>query len=123
MTRNKENLFNEDFCVKLEFALCDAVEYSDNKPCWGFGCDGVNRPISEDERLSKKSIRNNQCIETTCLAGQVGQELYQIVVFLGKRALHAYAKGNTLIDCVPEDRSSEWWYAEPSNKYIEVYLE
>ena len=55
--------FNEDFCIRLEYHLTKAFEYSGDKTLKGFWCDGILMPLIESQ-LTKKSVNETRKIVT-----------------------------------------------------------
>ena len=109
--------FNEEFCVHLEYHLCSTFEKSNQKELKGFWCDGVSY-----KKLSKKIINDKRLIETTVWIGKDGQGKYQMTIYLGKKSLRRFAKGTSMIDCVPSDETMNWIDISIDKKTIEIEL-
>ena len=114
--------FNEDFCLHLEFHLCRTFANSDQKELRRFWCDGVLWHPSSDARLTKKSVNDTRKIETSAWIGKTGQDNYDMTITFGRYSLRRYAKGASLIDCIPSEESMDWIDIDTKNKTIEIRL-
>ncbi len=117
---NQES-FNQQFCVDLEYYLCDVFNSIDNADVKGFWCDGVLAPFVDNE-LSKKYVIDNKRIIARVFAGRDGQEEYILILNLGNYSLQKYASGNCLNDCLPDLNSKENFIIDTHQKTIVLYL-
>lgn len=119
---NTELSFNQDFCLHLEYHLGSTLEKSGREDVKGFWCDGVlHSPIPEGQ-LTKKNINDNRKIVTTAWIGKDGQDEYKMTILFGKYSLRRYAKGTSMIDCIPSDESMDWINIDVNNRKIEIRL-
>lgn len=115
MTANAS--FNEDFCLHLEYHLGETFEKSNKAELKGFWCDGVL--VKE---ISKKQINDKRVIETTAWIGKNGQEVYEMLIYLGKYSLRRCARGTSMIDCLPSSDSMDWINIDIEKHWIEIQL-
>jgi hypothetical protein len=120
--RENNESFNEDFCCHLEYHLCRTFENSDNKELKSFWCDGVSQHPYIDSQITKKSVNDTRKIETKAWIGTDGQDEYETTIRFGKYSLRRYAKGKSLIDCIPSDETTDWLDINTINKTIEIRL-
>ena len=113
-------IFNIDFCTHLEWKIhFENLGIESIKRFW---CDGVD-PIPFDlKSLSKENIKKNKSILTRAWIGDDGQEVYEMKIKLGKKAVENYLNGLSLIDCIPEKENTEWIKIEPELNKIQVEL-
>jgi hypothetical protein len=116
--------FNEDFCDYLEYHLCETFKNSvrEKEKLRGFWCDGVSQQPFIDSQITKKSVNDTRKIETIAWIGKTGQEKYNMTIRFGKYSLRRYAKGASLIDCIPSDETMDWIDIDIENKIIEIRL-
>lgn len=113
--------FNQEFCIYLEYYLCTMFKHHSQKGLRWFWCDGVSCDIGESQ-LSPKSINDNRRLVTTAWIGKDGQDKYEMTILFGKYSLRKYAKGSSLIDCIPAIEPLDWVEIDTKNKIIEIRL-
>jgi hypothetical protein len=113
--------FNADFCLFLEFHLCETFANSDDEVIRYFWCDGIAMPILESQ-ITKKSVNDTRKIISMAWLGKSGQIEYELIIHFGKYSLRRYAKGNSLIDCVPSADSMDWIQIDIENRKLEIFL-
>jgi hypothetical protein len=115
--------FNEEFCLHLEGHLCDTFRNSEREDLKGFWCDGVAAWFPEpDIQYAKKYVNDHRKFVTTAWIGKTGQDEYEVTVQFGKYSLRRYAKGRSLIDCLPSDETMDWIDIDTMKKTIELRL-
>jgi hypothetical protein len=114
--------FNEDFCDTLEYHLCTTFEHSDREDVKGFWCDGVSSRLLVESQLSKKSVNDTRRIETDAWIGTDGQQPYTMIIRFGKYSLRRYAKGRSIVDCIPSYDSMDWIDIDIEKRTIEIRL-
>ena len=114
--------FNEEFCSHLEYHLCRTFENSDKDEFNGFWCDGISKRPNIDCAVKKKNVNDTRRIETTGWLGKSGQDKYQVTIMFGKYSLRRYAKGSSLIDCIPSEKTMEWIDIDTENHSINIEL-
>lgn len=113
--------FTQDFCNYLEYHLSSTFRHSSDKKDIFFWCDGILMP--DEQQLSFEIIKNKSEVVTDAWLGYDGQEKYKMVIKLGPCALSNYEKGQSLIECVPDERSLDWVNLDVDNKKIELHLQ
>jgi hypothetical protein len=116
-----EESFNREFCEHLEWHLGHTFEKSGDKKVYGLWCDGILDPFIE-KQLTKKSVNDTKTIVTTAFIGYDGQAKYEMTIKFGQYSLRRYAKGSSMIDCIPSDDSMDWITVDLENKKIEIRL-
>ena len=120
--KNIDESFNREFCIHLEYHLCETFFNSKDKKIRGLWCDGVIDPFS-DKQLTKKSVNDTRQISgATAFIGNDGQGAYEMTIKFGRYSLRKYAKGASLIDCTPSAESTDWITLDMENKRIEIRL-
>ena len=114
--------FNEDFCTHLEYHLSETFKNSNRENIKGFWCDGVSWNPIPLSQIGKKSVNDSRKIETEAWTGKTGQDKYKMTILLGKYSLRKYAKGISLIDCIPSSDTMDWINIDTEKKTIEITL-
>jgi hypothetical protein len=109
--------FDENFCLALEYHLGSTLEKSHEERFKGFWCDGV-----VSKRVSKKVVNDNRTIETKAWIGKDGQTEFDMKIKLGKYSLKRFAKGTSMVDCLPSSDFMNWVKIDLENKKIEIEL-
>ena len=115
--------FNEEFCLALEYKLCQAFENSKEMELRRFGCDGIEY-IPED--IKDTSIGNavkRKMIKTEAKLGYSGQVKYEAIIKLGKKSLKNYSEKLSIIEFIPKRDLNDWIKLDRENKIIEIKLE
>jgi hypothetical protein len=113
--------FTREFCNRLEWHLGATFETAGDKKIRGLWCDGVMPPFFDNE-LTQKSVNDTRKIITTAFIGYGGEHVFEMTIRLGKYALRRYAKGTSMIDCIPGKESMDWITLDVENRKIEVRL-
>ncbi|HOY13888.1 MAG TPA: hypothetical protein PLY70_12145 [Saprospiraceae bacterium] len=109
--------FNNDFCATLEYHLGVTFEKSSREEFRGFWCDGIMH-----RRIAKKLINDTRLIETTAWLGKEGQDEYTMTIKLGEKALSRFAKGTSMIDCIPDSVGMDWIEIDKEKFWIQIHL-
>ena len=83
-------MFEEEFCLFLEFRICELVKQLDDDDLKGYWCDGVRFVALLDD--------------TACFIahfGKCGQAKYYLFLQLGEKSRKLLDKGKGIIDCIP----------------------
>ena len=121
--------FNEDFCLSLEFSLCNEFNNSDDIELSQYWCDGVSwAPFANDyinqDYLSIRKVLKRKLIESTAWLGKSGQERYDITIILGKKAIYCYKNKKSMKHCIPKlESEKEWIQINIENRTIIVSLD
>ena len=111
-----------DFCEHLEYHLGAMVKNSHQEGIGGLWCDGVYPRDPDDPQLTKKHVNDTRKIETWAYIGKDRQDIYQMTIRFGKYSLRRYAKGKSLIDCIPSEETMDWIDIDMNKKTIELRL-
>jgi hypothetical protein len=109
--------FNKDFCQFLEYHLGETFAKSASGNIQNFWCDGVMH-----KRIRKKQVNDLRVIYTKAWIGLDGQVEYKMNIRLGNKALRRFAKGTSMIDCIPSSDSMDWIKINTINNEIEINL-
>lgn len=109
--------FNEEFCENLEYHLGETFEKSARNELKGFWCDGVLH-----KRIDKKRVNDNRIIDTIAWIGKDGQNKYEMRICLGNKSLRRFAKGTSMIDCIPSSGTVNWINIDTKKRKIEIEL-
>lgn len=117
---NIEPAFNAEFCNELEYRM--DFKSLDNDRLKGYWCDGVSHFPDDFLSLMVSRVLENKEILTTARTGNSGQEVFDLKIKLGPKALDAYANKGNLIECLPDKRKNGWLTVAPESRYLEVQL-
>ncbi len=110
-----------DFCIFLEFKICDALDSVETNAFWGLWCDGVL--LSEpDIYYSRKYINDNRQVRLKAFVGEDGQTVYELTLKFGPKALSRCARGLSIRECVPTADTKDWFSIDFEEKRIEIQL-
>lgn len=129
---NSKQSFNEEFCTHLEYHLGATFEKSNRENLKGFWCDGVSWFPPFNKQITKKSVNDTRKIVTKAWIGKTesrsrkhskaGEGEYEMTIYLGKHSLRRYARGTSLIDCIPSDKNMDWVDIDIKMKTIAIRL-
>lgn len=121
-SQKNESSFNEEFCTHLEFHLCRTFQQSNQVDIKDFWCDGVSWTPTPDSQLTKKSVNDKRLIKTREWLGKDGQGEYKMSIQFGSASLRRYAKGLSLIDCIPIEETMDWIAIDVEKRTISIQL-
>ncbi len=123
-TSSSDSPFNEEFCTYLEFYLCRTFQQSNRLDMRDFWCDGVScNPMPMlDSQLTRKSVNDIRVIQTKAWLGKDGQGEYKLKIQFGPSSLRRYAKGFSLIDCIPSEETMDWITIDIEKRAISIQL-
>jgi len=115
--------FNEEFCSYLQGYLLRVFALSDRKQISFLWCDRVMMP-SLDSEVSKKSVSKNRQIITKALLleGNARSSECDLIFNFEKYSLRRYARGTSLIDCLPIEDSTDLINIDLENYIICIQL-
>ena len=119
---DNEQSFNKEFCGHLEYHLCSTFKKSGKEELKGFWCDGVSWSPLPDNQLTKKYVNDNRKVVTKAWIGKNGQDEYEMTILFGNHSLGRYAKGTSMIDCIPSDESMDWLEIDTIKRIITIRL-
>ena len=114
----RNGCFNEEFCRNLEYHLEATFAKSNRKELKGFWCDGVLH-----KRIGKKQVNDKRTIDTIAWIGKDGQSEYEMRIHFGNKSLRRFAKGTSMIDCIPSMDKMDWINIDIGKRKIEIELE
>lgn len=114
-------MLNQEFCNYLEFQISKALSASTDPHKRWLWCDGVLMP-NLTEAYSPKQVNNTKQIVTQAWFGQSGQELYGLVIKLGKKSIRYYLRDNDMQTCVPSIYTDDWIRIDDENRTLTVEL-
>ncbi|MGG9961151.1 hypothetical protein [Ferruginibacter sp. SUN106] len=115
-------MLDQNFCNKLEYIICDALENTWDELTKGFWCDGCEL-TAPDNYYSKKYINDNRQTYLRAYVGKDGQDDYNVIFKFGKKALSKYARDLDVFDCIPKSQFENWFNIDTVKKNIEIQLE
>jgi hypothetical protein len=96
--------FNQYFCDYLEYHLTRAFKNAPRANKFEYvWCDDVEMPCARD--TSMEIFAATKEIITRAWLGYSGQDIYQMTIKLGEKSWEKCMKGNSLIRCIPSDKS------------------
>jgi hypothetical protein len=115
-------MLNQDFCNFLEYKIGEAFENSTREPFKHFWCDGVLLPAFE-AGYSRKTVNDKRQIVMTTYMGPTGQDIYELTLKFGKKALSRYARGLDISECLPSPKIDNWWDVDIDRRTILIQLD
>jgi hypothetical protein len=115
-------MLDQDFCRFLEHKLEEAFGNSEREGVRHFWCDGVSLPDSEAD-YSKKSVNDNRQVVMTAYTGISGQDIYQLTLIFGRKALSRFARDLDISVCFPDSDSEGWWDVDVERRTIWIQLD
>jgi len=114
--------FNEVFCNHLEYHLGKTFQNIDDQDLHEFFCDGICWKSVPESQLTLKIVNDTRKIVTTAFIGVDGQDLYEMVIHLGRYSLKRYAKGSSLVTCIPPANITDWIDINANKRIINLKL-
>ena len=108
-----------DFLLKLEYHLSKAFKDSPDNTVKYFWCDGI---LIEENIYTKSTIEAEKQIIAKAWIGVDGQDIYKMVITLGKHSFESYLNGADINNYLPEGNISNWLSIQPNDKTIEIRL-
>ena len=112
-------MLDEDFCSDLEWKI--GFHDSPDPRVRGFWCDGVLLPDNPAE-YSLKTVNDKRQITLTAYIGRTGQDIYQLVLLFGPKALSRYARGLNILECIPDLENEDWWDVDIEQRILWLQL-
>lgn len=103
----------------LESWLCYAVKQLPDRSLNYFWCDGVYSTQAATY-YSQKYINDHREVQLRAFFGQNGQDLYDLYLTFGRKALSRHARGLDLKTCMPATYSGI--SIDPENRTILIQL-
>ena len=114
-------MLDREFCDFLEYEITRVLSQSDDVLLKHFWCDGVLLPDSEED-YTKKHVNSKREVVMLAYAGQTGQDVYELTLRFGPKALSRYSRDLSIEECVPDLEESNWIEVDMENKKIVVQL-
>jgi len=123
-TDDHNESFNPAFCNALETTMVEAFTFTHRFKIKGFWSDGgISHRPRVDSMITKKSVNDKRKIETYAEFGKDGEGNFYITIYFGKYSLRRYARGTSMLDCIPDpSKCDEWIKVDLKNQTIEVWL-
>ena len=115
-------MLDEDFCIFLEYKICEAFEKSTRETVKGFWCDGVLLPNTAVD-YSNKSVNDMRQVVMTVYIGPTGQDVFELTLKFGRKALSRYSRGLDISVCLPNPESDDWWEVDIKRRTIWIQLD
>lgn len=115
-------MLDQDFCNFLEYKIGEAFENSTSEPFKHFWCDGVLLPPFEAD-YSRKTVNDKRQIVMVAYMGPTGQDIYELTLKFGKKALSRYARGLDISECVSGPESDNWLDVDIERRIILIQLD
>lgn len=115
--------FNQEFCTALEVRLGTVLVLCGKEELRGFWCDGISSSPDIPSMADKKSVNDHRQLVTKAWIGKNGQDEYELTMVFGQYSLRRYARGTSMIDCIPAENTMDWVEIDVKNKKITVYLQ
>lgn len=106
-----EPVFNLEFCSHLEWSL-DFNNIENEKIKYyakSFWCDGISHLPEDSKSLLYHTIENSKQIITKAWIGYGGDEIYEMKIKFGKKAIENYKNNKSLIECIPKNNENPNW--------------
>ncbi len=115
-------MLDQSFCDFLEYKIGEVFENSTRESVRHFWCDGVLLPTFEVD-YSRKTVNDKRQILMTAYIGPTGQDIYELTLKFGKKALSRYARGLDVTECLPSPESDNWWDVDIDRRTILIQLD
>ena len=73
--------------------------------------------------MGKKSANDNRQVVMTAYIGVTGQDIYELTLKFGKKALSRYARDLDISECLPDPERHDWWDVDIKVRAIWVQLD
>jgi hypothetical protein len=122
----EEESFNAEFLESVERYLDNCFGHFHDKRINSLSCDGILPPWME-KQVSRKSVNVTRQITgiTVFFLGlekSSANTVYELTIKFGKYSLRRYAKGTSLIDCIPDPDATGSITVDVENKKIVLTL-
>jgi len=114
----EDTSFNEEFCRQLAYHLERTFSNSPDKRIYPIVCEDILLPFTR-WHLSRKYVNDNRKIVTDAYIEFVS---YEMTIHFGKYSLRRYARGTSLLDCLPSSESMDWIELDMEKRTISVWL-
>ena len=115
-------MFDDNFFINLEYKIIPRAleEIANPKTKW-FWCDGV-MPVEPEIYFTKKFVNDNRYVPLLAYFGEDGQTKYELILYLGPKALSRFARDLSIEECIPDTHASEWFSIDVQHQKIEIQL-
>ncbi|MDQ1855632.1 hypothetical protein [Chryseobacterium sp. WLY505] len=120
-----EPVFNLEFCSHLEWSLDFKNIENENIKYYAksFWCDGISHLPEDSKSLLYHNIEKKRQIITKAWIGYNGNEIYEMKIKFGKKAIENYKNNKSLIECIPgNNENPNWIQLFMEDKKIEIQL-
>lgn len=121
-------MFDEEFCVHLEYTISRSTSKSadiDWRRCW---CDGVLLPEDEYSYSAEQLLKNKELVTQAWIdEGKEGKKargqfLYEMHILFGDKSLEKIRRRKRMEDCLPTEGADHWIYIDRANRFIQVRI-
>lgn len=114
-------MLNEDFCIDIEYYLCNVFENRENEATRGFWCDGVLLSESENH-YSPKYVNEHRQVTLKAFIGKDGQSEYVLILHFGDKSLSRLARNLSLKEYLPSINQLDRFQIDTQQKRIDIML-
>jgi hypothetical protein len=111
---------SSNFLLSLEYQLSKKFSSIPDDNVRLFWCDGI---LIEESIYTEFTIETEKQIIAKAWIGGDGQDVYTMVIKLGKCSIESYLNEADMVSHLPEGDISTWLTIQPDNKTIEVRLD
>ena len=114
-------MLDEDFLISLECQISNVLLHSKNASIRGFWCDGILLPDDEGE-YATKLVNDRRKVLLSAYLGKSGEEHYELELNFGTKSLSKYARGLSIVECIPDAATDDWIEIDTKKKEITILL-
>jgi hypothetical protein len=115
-------MIDQDFCDRLEYALCKILKGLHNNDAKGFWCDGVTK-YTQLNCYTKTFVTDNRYILLKVFAGKSGQDEYELILKFGPSALSRLEQELEILSCLPGEDYDKYFFIDAYNKKMILQME
>lgn len=123
MDKNVDRLkafIDSGFLINLEYHLSKEFKNFRDENVKYFWCDGISL---EENIYTASTIEAKKQIVAKAWIGVDGQDIYTMIIILGKRSFTDYLNETEMGSSLPEGDILNWLTIQPDDKTIEVRLD
>jgi len=113
-------MLSREFCIALEHQITYAFQNEINKHLKNLWCDGITLPENEIN-INHDYIKRKSEVKMKAWFGENGQEVYKLILKLGKESKAKILNNEEIIDCIPKIKE-DWIFLNIENKTLEIKL-
>ncbi len=113
-------MLSREFCIALEYQITYAFQNEKDKHLKCLWCDGITIPENETN-INLNYIKRKSEVEMKAWFGKTGQEVYKLILKLGKESKAKILNNEEIINCIPKIKE-DWIFLNIENKILEIKL-